>query len=230
MKFIRKSLIIASSFLMACMMTACSGGDSKKEAAKEDDTTKEPKTAMVANDTYVEPVNPTEAQIKAYNQLSAALENQDLEEEAKQVAVSFVYDFFTLSNKKSQDDMGGLAFIPTAYIGTFQEYATSYYYGNYPTIINEYGKDSLPQVTDVRVTSIEAAPNLMYHYQPVEGYLVTLQATYADSKLSADQLKTSMTVTVIRMYDYDYDTEIDYTSNYTQTGDPIEVYRVYAIA
>lgn len=230
MKFIRKSLIIASSFLMACMMTACSGGDSKKEAAKEDDTTKEPKTAMVANDTYVEPVDPTEAQIKAYNQLSAALEKQDLEEEAKQVAVSFVYDFFTLSNKKNQDDMGGLAFIPTAYIGAFQEYATSYYYGNYPTIVNEYGKDSLPQVTDVHVTSIEAAQNLTYRYQPVEGYLVTLQATYADSKLSADQLKTSMTVTVIRMYDYDYDTEIDYTSNYTQTGDPIEVYRVYAIA
>lgn len=228
MKSIRKSLITASSLLLAFTMTACSDNSSKKETVKED-TSETVKTAMVANDTYVEPVNPTEAQIKAYNQLSAAIEHNDLEEEAKQVAVSFVYDFFTLSNKKSQSDMGGLEFIPTAYIGTFQEYATSYYYGNYPTIVNEYGKDSLPEVTDVNVTSIEAAQGLTYHYQPVEGYLVTLTASYAESKLSKDKLKTNMTVTIIRMYDYDYDTEIDYSSNYTQTGDPTEVYRVYAI-
>lgn len=230
MKLFRKCLMILSLAVMTLSMSACSnkGGsdqDSKNEGSKE-----ETKTAMVANDRYVEPLNPTQAQIIAYNQLSAALENQDLEEEAKQVAVSFAYDFFTLSNKKSQSDMGGLEFIPTAYIGSFEEFATAYYYGNYPTIVNEYNQESLPEVSDVKVTSMSVAQDLTYNEQPVEGYLVELNVTYAETKVPVDKLKTKMTVTVIRMYDYDYDSKINYKKTYTQEGSPEEVYRVLAVA
>ena len=167
---IRKSLIALTLLAMVFTVSGCSGG-SDKESKKEEDK-KEPVVSMVANDVYVEPVNPTNAQITAYNKLSAALENQDTQEEAKQVAVSFAFDFFTLSNKKDQSDLGGLEFIPTAYINKFKDFATAYYYGNYPTIVNEYGKDSLPEVSYVQISGFEEAQGLQDNAQPVEGYYV----------------------------------------------------------
>ena len=54
---------------------------------------------MVANDLYVEPLNPTQAQIEAYNKLSQAITSEDRKEEATMVAVSFAFDFFTLSTR-----------------------------------------------------------------------------------------------------------------------------------
>ncbi len=33
--------------------------------------------------------------------------------------ISFVYDFFTLSNKKSGEDIGGLQFIPSNKVATY---------------------------------------------------------------------------------------------------------------
>ena len=205
---------------------AVAGSD--KESKKEEDK-KEPVVSMVANDVYVEPVNPTNAQITAYNKLSAALENQDTQEEAKQVAVSFAFDFFTLSNKKDQSDLGGLEFIPTAYINKFKDFATAYYYGNYPTIVNEYGKDSLPEVSDVQISGFEEAQGLQYNAQPVEGYYVDLKVTYKEGKIPVDKLKTSMKVTLIRMYDYDYNPETDYSGNYAESAQPKQGYRVLAL-
>lgn len=224
---IRKSLIALTLLAMVFTVSGCSGG-SDKESKKEEDK-KEPVVSMVANDVYVEPVNPTNAQITAYNKLSAALENQDTQEEAKQVAVSFAFDFFTLSNKKDQSDLGGLEFIPTAYINKFKDFATAYYYGNYPTIVNEYGKDSLPEVSDVQISGFEEAQGLQYNTQPVEGYYVDLKVTYKEGKIPVDKLKTSMKVTLIRMYDYDYNPETDYSGNYAESAQPKQGYRVLAL-
>lgn len=224
---IRKSLIALTLLAMVFTVSGCSGG-SDKESKKEEDK-KEPTVSMVANDVYVEPVNPTEAQILAYNKLSAALENQDTQEEAKQVAVNFAFDFFTLSNKKNQSDLGGLEFIPTAYINKFKDFATAYYYGNYPTIVNEYGKNSLPEVSDVQISGFEEAQGLQYNAQPVDGYYVDLKVTYKEGKLPVDKLKTSMKITLIHIYDYDYNPETDYSGNYAESAQPKQGYRVLAL-
>lgn len=224
---IRKSLIALTLLAMVFTVSGCSGG-SDKESKKEEDK-KEPTVSMVANDVYVEPVNPTEAQILAYNKLSAALENQDTQEEAKQVAINFAFDFFTLSNKKNQSDLGGLEFIPTAYINKFKDFATAYYYGNYPTIVNEYGKNSLPEVSNVQISGFEEAQGLQYNTQPVDGYYVDLKVTYKEGKLPVDKLKTSMKITLIHMYDYDYNPETDYSGNYAESAQPKQGYRVLAL-
>lgn len=226
MKRFRKSLIALLALGMFMTLSGCSN----KDDPSTEDKPKEETIAMVANDTYLQPVSPTNAQAKAYNDLSAAVKANNPEEEAKQVAISFVYDFFNLSNKKDRSDMGGLEFIPTFAIGDFKVFGTSYYYGNYPTIVNEYGKDSLPEITDVKVTSQVEEPYLKYGTQTGEGYTLTLEVTYAKSKLPAETLKTSMTVTVMQLYDYNYDSSIDYAKEYTQTGSPIQVYRVLSVA
>lgn len=228
MKRIKKSLLACFALGMIISLSGCSNSDKDSKKDSQGTTKQEDKIQMVANDVYVEPVNPTNAQIKAYNALSDAVKSENLEEEAKQVAISFVYDFYTLSNKTDQGNLGGLEFIPSTSIGSFEDFATSYYYGNYPTIVNTYGKDSLPEVSGVTISSAIPQSYLTYGTQSGEGYVFTIQVTYADSKMPSDKLKTNIEVTVMRMYDYPYDSSIDYSSAYTQAGSPIELYRVLA--
>lgn len=215
MKRTWKSLLLCGCALSLMLMGGCDKDDKKSENNKTSSTQqeeKEVKVQLIENDRYTEPLEPTQPQIKAYNELSAAVEEGNAEEEAKQVAVSFVYDFFTLSNKKSSEDMGGLQFIPSDSIARFEEFARSYYYGNYATIVNEYSEDDLPEVTKVEVTGTEET-QLTYNNSTNLGYYVSMKVTYADNDLPEEALKKDITVSVTNIDDFAYDREVDYGEN-----------------
>lgn len=225
MKQTLKKLLICTGVLTVTL----SGCGSKDTTPSSDKTDKEEKVSLVKNDLYVEPLKPNTAQIKAFNKLSKAVADQDYEEEAKMTAVSFAFDFFTLANKSSNEDVGGLQFIPTTKIFRFKEFAQSYYYNNYGQIVNEYGKDSLPEVTSYKVTSVEAG-NYTFNDNPCEGYDVTLTLTYADTDIPQNKLKKSMTITVISITDYPYDRTKSYKEAQDFVGDRINVYRVLSVS
>ena len=72
MNQIAKKLLLCVGILSVTMVSGCSSDDSskKKETAKNEEKAE---VKMVANDLYVEPLNPTQAQIEAYNKLSEAI-------------------------------------------------------------------------------------------------------------------------------------------------------------
>lgn len=226
MKQIAKKFLLTVGILSITLVSGCSSDDDSKQKTAEKEEEKA-EVKMVANDLYVEPLNPTQEQIKAYNALSEAIEKEDQQEEATMVAVNFAFDFFMLSNKEDAQDMGGLQFIPSDKIGNFMEFAQSYYYGNYPTIVNTYGEDSLPEVTGYQVDSVEEA-QFTYNGSTCNGYEVGLTLTYADTDV--ENLKTSMTISVIEIQDYEYDRTIDYKKNVVFEGEMKNVYRVLAVA
>ena len=90
MNQIAKKLLLCVGILSVTMVSGCSSDDSskKKETAKNEEKAE---VKMVANDLYVEPLNPTQAQIEAYNKLSQAITSEDRKEEATMVAVSFAF-------------------------------------------------------------------------------------------------------------------------------------------
>ena len=149
MKPLMKKLVLTMAAVSLLILGGCSSNDQKNDKKGSDSETKKEEVKLIKNDRYVEPLNPSEQQIKAFNSLSAAVEkNPDhaiSEEEAKQVAVNFVYDFFTLANKKSRSDIGGLQYLPSDSIREYIEFAEAYYYGNYPTIVNEYFDGKTPK-------------------------------------------------------------------------------------
>ena len=151
---VKRLFLVLSVFFIVILGGCNSNQEKENEQAKKEQETTEIK--MVANDLYVEPLNPTQAQIKAYNALSEAVESGDKKEEATMVAVNFAFDFFMLSNKEDAEDYGGMQYIPTDKISSFMEFAHSYYYGNYPTIVNEYGKENLPEIIDLHAVLIKA--------------------------------------------------------------------------
>lgn len=226
MKLVWKKAFLCMSILSLTLLSGCNNNTDESKNTKQDAKTEEKKVKLVENDLYVEPLNPTQAQIEAYNLLSDAVEKQDHKKEAEMVAVSFAYDFFTLSNKKDSEDLGGLQFIPTDKIRNFMEFARSYYYGNYPTIVNEYGKDSLPEVSGYTIDSVTESEH-MYNGSPCSGYDIKLSLTYKETKV--ERLKTSMTISVIELSDFDYDRTKDYTDTVIYDTPMKNVYRVLAV-
>ena len=184
---------------------------------------------LIPNDKYEEPLQSYSEMNEAYNDLTKAIQNEDGQQEAEAVARSFAFDFFTLANKKSSEDVGGLQFIPSVNIRAYQEYAKSYYYSNYGVIVNEYGKDSLPKVIKAEVIQSEPA-TYTYYNSVCEGYDVTLQLTYADTKLDSSKLKTSMVVRVMNVMDYDFSREYDYADVSTIfEGEMKDCWRILAV-
>ena len=225
MKDITKKLLVFTGILSITILGGCSSNssDKKKETPKEEEKTE---IKVVANDIYEEPLRPTQAMAKAYNKLSEAIQKEDKEEEATMVAVNFAFDFFTLSNKEDAQDMGGLQFIPSDKIRNFMEFAQAYYYGNYATIVNEYGKKNLPEVTGYQVESVEKK-DFTYNKGSCSGYDVHVKLTYADTKVK--KLKTDMVISVIQIQDYDYDRTKNYKKDTVFEGEMKNVYRVLAV-
>jgi len=169
------------------------GGCQKEEAPQD----KKEEVALVKNSVYDAPSNPTAEQIKVYNELSQAMNNNAAADKiAELVAVNFAYEFFSLYQKSGKDDIGGLTFIPEAEREAFTSYAKIHYYNNYATVISQYSKEDLPNVILHEVNSTEVAL-IDYGQMSYDGYEVSLTLKYADSKLPAEGLKTSMRIQVI---------------------------------
>lgn len=225
MNQITKKILVSMGILSITMLSGCGSSNPKKDTNKEKPVEK---VDLIANEYYVEPLNPTVAQTKAYNKLSDAIEKVNSEEEAKMVAVNFVFDFFTLSNKASAEDLGGLQFIPSDNIKRFMEFGKSYYYSNYSAIVNDYGKKSLPEVATYKVASME--PTIFnYNQSECNGYTIKLSITYADTDIPTSNLKTEMTIHVVELQDYDYDRTKDYSGDVAYEGEMKNVYRVLAV-
>lgn len=177
--------------LSVCSLLIVSGCQKEEEAPQKEIV------KLVANDVYEAPSNPTQEQIKVYNELSEALSSNAQDQKlAELVAVNFAYEFFSLYDKSGKDDVGGLTFMPEESRDEFKSYATYKYYNNYSTVLSQYSKEDLPNVIMHEVTSVQPS-QLSYNQQAYDGYIVSLTLKYADSQLPADGLKTSMKVQVI---------------------------------
>lgn len=100
-----------------------------------------------------------DTQTKVYKQefdeLEKILSNDNIDDElyAKQVAKLFIIDFYTLDNKKSKNDIGGLEFIKEDMKDNFIEQARSTFYKYLQ--LKEERTQKLPKVKSVNIEKIE---------------------------------------------------------------------------
>lgn len=216
--------------LLCLLLCGCSSTpQSKEDVELNQESVVKKEVELIPNDKYEEPLHSYSEMNEAYNDLTSAIESQDPMQEAVEVARSFAFDFFTLANKESNEDVGGIQFIPSVNIHHYQEYAKSYYYSNYGVIVNEYGKESLPKVIDVKLIQAEPA-QYTYFDSPCEGYDVTLELTYEKSKLPESMLKKSMVISMMNITDFDFSRSYDYQDpNTVFEGEMKDCWRVLAL-
>ena len=132
----------------------------------------------------------------AYDELSIVLNQEivDYEEYAKSISKLFVIDVFTLENKVSSTDIGGLEFVHKDLRDNFKDNLGSTLYNSVLSNINGKRVQKLPKVSNVSVDSVTKDK---YEYYDVEydSYVIKCGITY-EVDLG---YQSSITLTLIRV-------------------------------
>ena len=121
----------------------------------------------------------TELYKSYFNELKKVLNENDIDNEkyASLLVQLFVVDVYTLNNKLTSTDIGGLEFIHTDMVENFKINLGDTMYNTIES--NLYGDrtQSLPVVSEVTINSVEEY-NYNYNDQEYEGYLVSASWKY----------------------------------------------------
>lgn len=116
-----------------------------------------------------------------FNDLKNTLNNKEVnyEDYAKEIVKLFVSDFYTLDNKLTSSDIGGVEFIPSDMVENFKMHAGDTMYNHVKTNIYGDRVQELPIVKSVEVTNIE---NITYTYKDKEysAYKVSARWEYQE--------------------------------------------------
>ena len=123
--------------------------------------------------------NATEYYKQLYNELKDVLNGENLidEEYAKVISKLFVTDLFTLENKITSSDIGGLQFIFAGFKEDFVNIAKTTLYSSVKSNIYGDRKQELPIVTNVEINSIESS-SFTYQNNEYSSYNTVLNITY----------------------------------------------------
>lgn len=116
-----------------------------------------------------------------FNDLKNTLNSKEVnyEDYAKEIVKLFVSDFYTLDNKLTSSDIGGVEFIPGDMVENFKMHAGDTMYNHVKTNIYGDRVQKLPIVKSVEVTNIE---NITYTYKDKEysAYRVSARWEYQE--------------------------------------------------
>mgnify|MGYP004499835367 FL=1 len=116
-----------------------------------------------------------------FNDLKSTLNNKEVNYEnyAKEIVKLFVSDFYTLDNKLTSSDIGGVEFIPSDMVENFKMHAGDTMYNHVKTNIYGDRVQELPIVKKVDVTNLES---ITYTYKDKEysGYIVSASWEYQE--------------------------------------------------
>lgn len=116
-----------------------------------------------------------------FNDLKNTLNSKEVnyEDYAKEIVKLFVSDFYTLDNKLTSSDIGGVEFIPGDMVENFKMHAGDTMYNHVKTNIYGDRVQKLPIVKSVEVTNIE---NITYTYKDKEysAYKVSARWEYQE--------------------------------------------------
>lgn len=116
-----------------------------------------------------------------FNDLKSTLNSEEVnyEDYAKEIVKLFVSDFYTLDNKLTSSDIGGVEFIPSDMVENFKMHAGDTMYNHVKTNIYGDRVQELPIVKKVDVTNLES---ITYTYKDKEysGYKVSASWEYQE--------------------------------------------------
>lgn len=116
-----------------------------------------------------------------FNDLKSTLNSKEVnyEDYAKEIVKLFVSDFYTLDNKLTSSDIGGVEFITSDMVENFKMHAGDTMYNHVKTNIYGDRVQELPIVKSVEVTNIE---NITYTYKDKEysAYKVSARWEYQE--------------------------------------------------
>ena len=135
-----------------------------------------------------------------FNELKKILNAKEVDNKkyAETLTKLFVIDFFTLSNKTSKNDIGGVQFVYDGYKASFVESARDSFYRQVRSTINdEKANVSLPTVTKVKIDDIdEISPSNVFEdfgfTEDQVGYIVNISWEYKNKDDYQDNMEENV--------------------------------------
>ena len=130
-------------------------------------------------DYYLES-NATKVQKKYYNELEAELVDNKIDEEnyAKLISKLFIVDYYSLNNKITNKDIGGVQFIHSELKEKFISESSNTIYKYIKNNLYGTRKQGLPEVSSVDIESIENIKYKNGNFKDDSGYKVTTKINY----------------------------------------------------
>ena len=116
-------------------------------------------------------------------------ENYDVEEYVSLISQLFIIDLYTIDNKMSRYDVGGLEYVYSGAVSSFQSVVEGSIYKTVENNLDGSRTQDLPEVASVTVDSIKETTFTMPDESVVNGYGVNLSWTYVE-KLGYDNSAT----------------------------------------
>lgn len=117
----------------------------------------------------------TELMQTTFNLLKSELSKKEIDYEkyAEYISKLFIIDLYTLDNKKSKTDVGGVEYVYT-------EYQSNYKLNVQDTIYASIGtEDDLPEVSSVEITNIEES-KFVYNEKEFDAYNININWEYKE--------------------------------------------------
>jgi len=158
--------LLISGLLLLHQMNAVLGGNEEEEDVVIEET-RPPEVErrieeLPPSDGYTLRRNPTEYQLELFEELVNSHDrfyetetDTDLRAYAAAIARNFVADFFTLSNKNSRTDVGGLQFFSEEVVSNFRNSAIDEFYLYLNQYLTIFGNESLPTVASTTILAID---------------------------------------------------------------------------
>lgn len=124
--------------------------------------------------------NETRIYKKYYKELEEELEDNKVDEKkyAEIISKLFVIDFYTLTNKLTNQDIGGIQFIHSNLQNKFITEASNTIYKYVKNNLSGSRKQKLPEVNKVEITNMETSKYKNDNYQDDSSYQVSLKIGY----------------------------------------------------
>lgn len=124
--------------------------------------------------------NETRIYKKYYKQLETELKDNKIDEKkyAETISKLFVIDFYTLTNKLTNQDIGGIQFIHSNLQDKFIAESSGSIYKYVKNNLSGNRRQKLPEINKVEVTKVETINYKKDNYNDESGYQVNLKLSY----------------------------------------------------
>lgn len=113
------------------------------------------------------------------------------EEYAKSISKLFIIDVFTLNNKVTSTDIGGLEFIHKDLKENFKENMGNSLYRNIKNNLDGKRKQTLPEVASIEIVEVFET-KYTYNKNEYESYIVSLKWTYTKENSYQNKIKLTL--------------------------------------
>lgn len=160
---------------------------------------------------YKVSINQNDLEKEIEKDLKEALESKNSNDILKGVSRYFVADYFSLNDKESINDIGGIGFVLKNNRSEFKTNAINSYYGDLPAFQEVYGAENLPEVSEVTskkpqkhsLKSLNIKKNK--NFKPVSAHSVNVSWKYQENEvLETKNIVNSAKIIFVKADDGNY--------------------------